>query len=262
MRLPFLTIILILLFSINSLFADQEASNRLYIKSSEYGECYAKCFPDEEYGGKGKTYIYLVRKDTDLLEHVFDWYSKQIFLKSGSPFSIVRLGPWARGRNPIDSDLAIAFYSLEKNSFDKKLKEYSTLDIAKIAYDDSSAISVSVSHYTVFKEIQGYHWIRGNKFSFDVKTYENKILSFDISTGQLIDKEEQQSDIILNKINDLKIEWFSKNKNMLKDKTFEYILSEEELKKWAGDRYPKIPKGYRVSIGKYIGEVILNKITP
>ena len=253
MRLIFLIIVSVLITFNSLVLADEEASNVPYVKSSEYGRIYAKSVPDESYGSKGKTLIYAVDKDTDKLLYTFDWYSSQIFLLD-SVGSVVRLGPWARGHTPNDTDLAIAFYLNGK-----KIKEYSTLDIVRIGYQDASQVGSSVSHYTVFKKINGFRWIRNNKWVFDVQTDENKVLSFDVAAGELQSDDEKYQDEIINKIYNLKMEWFASNRDLTKGEVYSYKLSEEQLKNWAKDRFPQLPKGYKAYIGNFFEEVRLEK---
>lgn len=254
MRLMILMIMSVLINFNILVLADEEASNVPYVKSSEYGRVYAKSIPDEYYGLKGKTLVYAVNRDADKILYTFDWYSNQIFLLD-SVGSVVRLGPWARGQAPSADDLAIAFY-LDG----KKTKEYSTSDIVRITYQDPSHVGNSVSHYTVFNKISGFRWIRSNKWVFDVETHENKVLSFDVSTGELQSDDEKNQDEIVKKISDLKMEWFSNNRDLTKKDEYNYKLSEEQLKTWAKDRYPQIPKGYKVNIGNFFEEVKLESI--
>lgn len=157
--------------------ADDEASNIVYVKSSQYGRCYAKCIPAEMYGSKGKTKVYVVREDGDLLETSYDWYSREVYLQNTDRgIAVVRMGPWARGQKASREDLAIGFYLSGKT-----LKEYSTLDIAGAPEN----VSRSVSHYTVFKKIVGIRWVSGNEYVFDTETIDGRTISFDIRTGEI-----------------------------------------------------------------------------
>jgi hypothetical protein len=161
-----------------SVSADEEASNRLYVRSGACGALYAKCIPAEAYGTKGRTLIFLAREKEDLLEETFDWYSTNTYLQhtAWGP-SVVRFGPWPRGRLAAAEDLAIAFYLRGK-----LLKSYSTLDIARTPKN----VRQSVSHYEVFSKITGYRWIDLNDYAFDVTTTDGRQLSFDVRTGELI----------------------------------------------------------------------------
>lgn len=167
-----------------SAYADQEASNTTHVAASEYGRCYAKSVPTERYGAKGTTLVWQVSDAQDTLVHSYDWFSQRIHLACNvsdglTPvgISVVRFGPWARGRAASREHFAIGFYFKGK-----KLKEYSTLDIA----GDPENVSASVSHYTVIEEVLGYRWLEGNKAVFEVKTNDGRTLSFDAATGGLL----------------------------------------------------------------------------
>jgi len=247
--LSLLSILFVLVNFALPLFADQEASNAPLVKSSEYGRLYAKSIPDDFYGAKGKTLVYGVGKKEDKLLYTFDWYSNQLYLLGGIG-SVVRLGPWARGREPNKDHLAIGFY-LKGGT----LKEYSTLDIVKLG----CSISNSVSHYTVFEEIIGYRWVRNDIWVFDIKTHDGKVLSFDVATGKIRTQQEEKHDEIIKKIQSLKGSWFSSNRDMLKEDAYNYSLTPEELKGWAKERFPEVPQGYKLHIGSFFSEVRLEK---
>jgi hypothetical protein len=160
--------------------ADEEAGNLPHVQSDTYGRCYAKSLPDEFYGEAGETRIYQVERGADLLLDRYDWFAQQIYLQCNmtrdgdAGASIVRLGPWPRGQEATDDQLAIAFYFRGK-----LLRSYSTLDIAG-APDN---VAASVSHYQVIADVPGYRWIDGNQYAFDIVTIDGRTLSFDPVTG-------------------------------------------------------------------------------
>ncbi len=218
-------------------FCDEEASNQPLVKSSEWGRLYAKSVPDENYGSKGKTVLYAVEKDKDNLVCTFDWYANQMYILDNGAI-IVRLGPWARGREASADHLAIAFY---KDC--KELKSYSTLDMA----GTPSNVSSSVSHYQIFEKIAGFRWIVSNDFAFDVTTFDGRSLSFDAATGELINKEDESHKKILYDVQNIKGDWWYKNRESVKDiNTYEPTI--DELKSFSGDRFPVIPAGYRLAV--------------
>lgn len=163
--------------------ADQEASNIPHAQSDTYGRCYAKSLPDEYYGEAGETHIYQVERDTDLLLDHYDWFAQRLFLQCNMSrngdvgASIVRMGPWSRGQEAADDQLAIAFYF--KGAL---LRSYSTLDIAGAPGN----VAASVSHYQVIAEVPGYRWIDGDHYAFDIVTIDRRTLSFDPLTGDLL----------------------------------------------------------------------------
>jgi hypothetical protein len=162
---------------------DDEASNVPHVVASSYGRCYAKAVPDSLYGQAGRTRAYWVRGGADSLLASYDWFSQRIFLECNVAtgdgpvaLSVVRFGPWARGQEANTRDLALAFYRGPR-----LLRRYSTLDIAGRATN----VSASVSHYIVIDSVMGYRWVGGNRYRFDVRTTDARVLSFDPATGRL-----------------------------------------------------------------------------
>ena len=165
--------------------ADSEASNVPHVAASDYGRCYAKSIPEEWHGQKGTTRVYRVGADADTLAHTFDWFSQRIHIECNvSPpsgpvgIAVVRFGPWARGHQANDEQLALSFY------FEGKLaRRYSTLDIAG-APDN---VSRSVSHYTVIGKVEGFRWLgTSNRYAFVIQTIDGRTLHFHPATGEII----------------------------------------------------------------------------
>ncbi len=160
--------------------ADDIASNGVYVKSSPYGQCYAKAIPDELYGSKGVTRIYAVSKGEDQLIDTYPWFSKQIDLANmAGGIAVVRIGTCRMAQEVSKNDLAIGLYFAGKT-----LREYSTLDIAPYI-NDSSAQSGFWSKYCKYLKPLGYRWIDSNDYVFDVEA-GGKTLSFDAKTGELL----------------------------------------------------------------------------
>jgi hypothetical protein len=213
--------------------ADEEAANRVHVKSSANGRYYAKSIPDADRGSKGKTLVYAVTKDKDKLIATYKWYAQEFFLLDAGP-TIVQMGPWARGHEASKDDLAIAFY---KDG--KLLRSYSTLDIA----GTKDNVSSSVSHYTVFESIQGYRWIISNNFAFDTRTNDGRAVSFDVHTGERLTKEDEENLKILEIVQEIKIAWWNQDPDRVRDvKTFK--LSAQDLTQFAPTKFPRIPDGY------------------
>ena len=155
---------------------DDYASNTVYIKSGPYGGYYAKAIPDEHYGSKGVTKIYVVGKEEDKLIETYPWYSQDIDLEHTLwGMSVVRIGTCRMAQEVSRDDLAIGLYLAGKT-----LREYSTLDVA-LAVDDSGARS----RYCRYPKILGYRSIGSNEYVLDVET-GGKTLSFDTKTGELL----------------------------------------------------------------------------
>jgi len=237
-------------------FADEEAPKTAHVTASENGSIYAKSVPDEydwENRSNGKTFVYEVSEKKDKLLYTYDWFAQEIYLLDNFG-SLVRLGPWARGHEPNKGDLAIGFY-LDG----KKLKEYSTLDIVNMAFDDKMNIGMSISHYDIFSEVIGYRFLRWDKWAFDVKTNEGKILSFDVSTGNLKTEEEEKHDEIIKKIEDLKGRCYEKSSKLANEDEYKHLLTVEAFKDCIGDEFPQIPKGYKLYLGTFFDDVKLEK---
>ncbi len=162
---------------------DQEAGNSPHVTASDYGRCYAKSVPEEYYGEKGVTKVFMVGSEADRLVHTFDWFSQSLYLacnvsdsKTPVGVSVVRLGPWPRGPVATAGHLAIAFYYKGK-----EVGRYSTLDIA----GSPENVSRSVSHHTVIEKVGGFRRLRANEYAFDVETVDGRTLSFDPVTGEM-----------------------------------------------------------------------------
>lgn len=199
---------------------------------------YAKSIPEENYGSKGKTVLYSVDKDSDKPVCTFDWFANQMQVLDNGGI-VVRLGPWARGYKASADHLAIAFY---KDC--KELKSYSTLDIA----GSPDNVSSSVSHYQIFEKISGFRWIVSNDFAFDVVTFDGKTISFDAATGAVLSKQDEENKNVIYQVQTIKGDWWYKNRETIKDANT-YEPTAEELKAFAGDKFPKVPAGYQLKIG-------------
>ena len=165
--------------------ADQEAGNLPHVRAGTHGRCYAKSVPEEYWGQRGVTRLYRVAEGEDALIATFSWYSQELRLQCNMSrnghigASLVRFGPWARGREASADHLALAFY------FDGELlARYSTLDIA----GSPDNVEASVSHYVVIAKVGGYRWLGAgapNAYAFDIETTDGRALTFDPVTGRL-----------------------------------------------------------------------------
>lgn len=164
--------------------ADEEAGNLPHVQSDSWGRCYAKSVPSESYGEAGVTRVYEVGTTEDRLLVTHDWFGPQIYLQcnmssaGGSGVSVVQIGPWPRGHVASAAHLALAFYFN-----DRLLKRHSTLDLA----GRPDNVQASVSHYIVIERIDGYRWIDGDRYAFDLRTIDGRTLSFDPTTGEIAD---------------------------------------------------------------------------
>jgi hypothetical protein len=135
------------------------ASNIVYIKPGPYGRYYAKAIPDEPYGSKGVTKIYVVNKEEDQLIETYPWYSQYIDLHYTLwGISVVRIGTCRMAQEVSKDDLAIGLYLVGKT-----LREYSTLDLVP-AIKGSGADSEHWSRYCRSLKILGYRSIAPNEY--------------------------------------------------------------------------------------------------
>lgn len=180
-----LPIIVVLMFALIFVaYADDEAANRPVVRSSEYGTAYAKSVPDESYGQKGKTRVFTVGRESDQLMCEYDWYANEIYLGGVGGATLIRFGPWHRGRKPQDDHLAIGVYR-----DGKIVREYSTVEMQKLG----SGVSGSVSHYQVLGQRLGFRWLKGNSYVYEVKGISGKVFTFDLDTGTLVERTTEAS---------------------------------------------------------------------
>ena len=164
-----------------TLLADDEASNVPYVVASQYGHCYAKAVPSELYEDRGKTRVYTVAAERDILLHTYEWYGQVIHIECAvatpngpTGVSVVRVGTRLRGHRANSTDLALAFY------MDGKLiKRYSTLDLG----GRRENVRESVSHYAVISEVDGFRREKSNDYTFTVRLINGKTLTFNPATG-------------------------------------------------------------------------------
>ncbi|MGB7622190.1 MAG: hypothetical protein WBN92_07545 [Terriglobia bacterium] len=159
--------------------ADEEAGNRPVVRSSEYGSMYAKSVPKESYGQKGKTSVFRVGPDRDTLICEYEWYANTIYIGGAGEDTLIRFGPWQRGRKPQKEHLALGIY---RNG--KTIREYSTAEMEKLG----SGVFVSVSHYTTFQRHLGFRWLKGNRYVYEVEGASGKVFTIELETGSLTEK--------------------------------------------------------------------------
>lgn len=184
-----MTTILLLLagaFIAHDVRADEELANAPIVAAGWHGECYAKSVPDAYDGEAGRTTIYTIGRDKDVPAASYPWYARNLHLWCGGPnlwpwkeTTVVRVGTWPRGRLANKRELAVAFYR-----GGKLLRRYSTLDIA----GKPGAVRVSVSHHTVFADIEGVVWEGHPHYPVFLATrVDGKVLRFSLKDGALIE---------------------------------------------------------------------------
>ncbi len=174
---PCLFTLMALVFLFSTALADDEASNRPIVRSSEYGAYFAKSIPSGYYGQEGVTLVYHVEADENILLYEYPWYASEMYLGGNGDGTLVRFGPWCRGSEPLEDHLAIGFYR-----DGRVIREYSTLEIATLG----SGVSESVSHYEVFGQRLGFR-SSSYGFFFEVMGVDDVLFCFDLETGEIVE---------------------------------------------------------------------------
>lgn len=201
------SIVIAILVSLNAApaLADDEASNIVHTAPSADGRCWATSTPahvhDPTIGPRqeGRTEVTRTIAGQETLVARHDWFARRLFVLcgpgAGDDVFVVRVGPWQRGRRPLPSHLALGFY---RNG--RLLKDYSTWDIAGSQEADPQAVSASASHYQVFDgdpvlmeagearaEAPGRLAAAGagNDWVIRVRTFDGRVLYFEVETGRL-----------------------------------------------------------------------------
>jgi len=183
----FIIIIQIGLADNNSAVSIWYGPNDLYIAAD--GAYYAKCIPESSYGDseKGKTLIYIAKKDKDLLQYTFNWYSPKLCIGWCGIISVVRFGPCYQGIKATTNDLALAFYKGRDLA-----AKYTIWDFLE---DKTNDVQKALD-YGIFKDVTGYVRIfrkegrnrldNSPATGFEVILYNNKKILFNVRTGKKI----------------------------------------------------------------------------
>lgn len=166
--------------------AEEEATNQPVIRSSADGTVYARSIPTEDSGQKGKTSLFRVGKETDTLIAEYDWYANELHIGGASNTTLIRFGPWQKGKKPAKTHLALGIYRDGKT-----IREYSTLELQKLG----SGISQTAAHYIVFHRRIGFRSLNENAFVYAVEGVSGKGFFFLLDTGALVDKTTTDPDL-------------------------------------------------------------------
>ncbi len=109
------------------------------------------------------------------LWEVEGWYANTVYL-SADGRHLIRIGNWPEGFEPDSDDLAVAFYHEGE-----LLREYSTADLI----NNPRNVRVNAGHYFWLARDGKYPRLSFSNH-FMLKTIENRVLEFDISTGDII----------------------------------------------------------------------------
>src|SRR5581483_1632307 len=173
---------LIALLLTQQVLGDVEQTNDPVIAAGDSGTCYAKSVPNDNAGKESITTVYQVRRERDEPSEIYYWYARNLFVLCNiwrgnkSETTVVRIGPWARGFEANDDDLAIAFYVASR-----LVKRYTTLDIAGSAGN----VFATVSHYSVFEYYKGFERQDNGTFDFVAVDAKGKEFRFSAETGEL-----------------------------------------------------------------------------
>lgn len=109
------------------------------------------------------------------LWEVEGWYATTVYLAANGTH-LIRMGNWPEGNVPEQDDLAVAFYKEGE-----LLKSYSTADLV----GNPNNVRPESDHYFWLARDENYPELTYSNH-FLLKTIENKIFEFDISTGDII----------------------------------------------------------------------------
>ena len=161
--------------------ADEERIPYPIVVSGQDGTCYVKSVPFHISGTSGITRVYRVDAEEDELKGTYDWYSFGIYpwcYSQGSSVAIVRVDSWSLGREAQREHSAISFFV-----DGELLKQYPTLDIAI----EPENVVASVSHYRVFRQVEGVVKDGSGRVYFSVITIDGREMRFEIGTGNIRD---------------------------------------------------------------------------
>ncbi len=174
-------VMILLLTVLSTLWADKEAPQYVYVKSSSGGKYYFKMIPEADYDRtKGRGLLYAVtKKGSDkVLWKVNGWYAFQTYISYDGRY-LIRIGNWPRGRVPSHKHLGIAFYDKGK-----LIKKYSTKDIVK----NFPPVTPSESHYRVLKKVLGFESPYSHRFI--IRTVHKIEYTFDVTHGKLVSQKK------------------------------------------------------------------------
>ncbi len=178
------SIILISVFvltTISTLWADKEAPQYVYVRSSYGGQYYFKMIPEADYDrtkGRGALYLVTKKRLDKVLWKVKGWYAFQTYISYDGRY-LIRIGNWPRGRIPSHKHLGIAFY--DKGTL---IKKYSTKDLVK----NLPPVRASVSHYRFLEKVLGFESAYSHRFK--IKTADKMEYTFDVTHGKIVSQKK------------------------------------------------------------------------
>lgn len=171
-----LKLLLITWFFLTPSFADTLRKSQPFVISSGYSPYFVKMLPSAFGRGYAVAFKLLDDESSEELWRV-EGYSPEAYLsKDGQYF--IRIGPWAKGREPSKEDVAVQFF---RNG--GLLKSYSTKDLVK----DVSKVRPTSGHYFWRAKDVNYSFLAFN--DFNLKTVDGISYIFDVRTGEIIETE-------------------------------------------------------------------------
>jgi hypothetical protein len=181
----------ILLFALTQLtLADSEIGPRERVTVAQGGLCFFTMIPAvEEWDGNryrtikpafGVAYRLEPNGNIKTLWKTKGWYSSQIFMTYDGEY-LVAMGPWSKGHESAEGDLAVSFYKRGE-----LLRSYSTAELVL----DHSKVEATVSHYfwRSYDPENTMKLERNNQFK--IRTIDEVLYTFDVTTGEIVSVEE------------------------------------------------------------------------
>ena len=172
--------ITVIFFSLNlHVFASKAIANFPYVHSDLDGFFYVRCIPQSPQGEKGKTTLFRVKSNKDIIIDQYDWYSKKGVVLGWSPIA-GKVAIMTKGgvQSPDQTkQIECGFYLGGKH-----LKSYSTDDLikmgAKTTFKRLNKERRANIEFLGCKQIS-----RSNNYVFEIKINKTTIVQFDILTG-------------------------------------------------------------------------------
>ena len=161
---------------------DRERPPYPHVVANRMGDAFVRFdLPADEAGNESRCRVtaFKVSQDgkDDVLWKTEGWYAHECWL-SGDGHLLTRMGPWSRGSEPHEDDLAVAFYA-----DGKLLHAWSTRDLVQ----DDSRITRTSSHYEWRRSADFQSAGEGGRFVLE--TLDDLRWTFDIATGEIVKRE-------------------------------------------------------------------------
>lgn len=168
-----------------SVWADRPAPERQYIEVAPGSQYFFIMLPAGAAGNvvlppRGHAYKLERGGSFVSLWQVEGWFAQSTLLTRDG-HHLVRMGPWASA--PPEDELAVAFY--------KDGEEHARYSVADLL-EDTDKIERSVSHYRWESYSDEFPRLTVDN-RFQLLTIENTLITFDVATGELIDRKHHKN---------------------------------------------------------------------